>query len=142
MFFMTCFASVSMAMGQNVFYGSVTINGKPAPDGIEVQVRLNGLAVATESTYKGTYGYPIGSFYIEDMKGKSVQFFVNNIYTNQSLAFCGNCKTNINLNVNSVAGTGLFLGIPVIDFAVRMLLTMFAVAIIVMNSLKKKPRRK
>jgi hypothetical protein len=148
MVFASCFTSLAMASGEHVFYGNVIINGQPAPDGIPVEIRVNGLAIATESTYNGTYGYPVGSFYVEDsngsMAGKSMELFVNSTYSGQSLAFCNDCKANLNLIVNGAASgsTGMFLGMSAVDWMMGIVVGIVVAVVIIAARASKKSSKK
>jgi len=86
------------------FYGSVTLNGQPAPDGTIIVAKINGIEVARTTTKDGKYGYnPI--FYIDDpnndRSGKEIRFFVNGIDTGQTKYFCNSCVTELNLTASS-----------------------------------------
>jgi hypothetical protein len=87
------------------FYGSVTINGNPAPDGTTVVAKINGVEVASTTTKDGKYGYnPI--FYVDDpdndRSGKEIRFFVNGVDTGKTEYFCNGCSTRLDL---TIAGT-------------------------------------
>jgi len=45
------------------FYGSVTINGSPAPDGTDVTAKINGIPVASKTTSGGKYYFTISDPY-------------------------------------------------------------------------------
>lgn len=86
----------------NQFYGYVTINGKPAPDGTFVIAKIDGIEVARTTTKDGKYGYdPI--FYVEDpnndRSGKIVKFYVNGIDTGKFWYFCNGCSTRLDLSI-------------------------------------------
>ena len=88
------------------FYGTVTLNGKSAPDGTMVIAKIDGVEVARTSTKNGRYGYdPI--FYVDDpnndRSGKEIRFFVNGIDTGQTKFFCNGCVTELNLTATEVA---------------------------------------
>jgi hypothetical protein len=98
------FANIALAAAPgipNAFYGIVTWNGQPAPDGTSVVAKINGVQVASTTTSGGKYGYPIGSFYIEDPNGdrpgKIINFFVNNVDTGQTAIFNTGGVTQLNL---------------------------------------------
>lgn len=98
------FANIALAAAPgipNAFYGIVTWNGSPAPDGTSVVAKINGVQVASTTTSGGKYGYPIGSFYIEDPNGdrpgKTINFFVNNVDTGQTAIFNTGGVTQLNL---------------------------------------------
>ena len=87
----------------NQFYGTVTINGQPAPDGSIVTAKINGAEVASTVTKNGKYGYePI--FYISDTdppsrSGATINFFVNGIDSGKSASFCNGCVDRLDLSV-------------------------------------------
>lgn len=97
------FSSLALAIPgiPNAFYGDVTVNGQPASDGTTVVAKINGVQVASITTSGGKYGYPIGSFYVDDpnsdRSGKAINFFVNGVDTGQSYYFCNGCVINLNL---------------------------------------------
>jgi hypothetical protein len=91
------------------FYGSVTINGKPAPDGTIIIAKINGIEVASTTTKNGKYGYePI--FYVDDPEhnrsGEEIKFFVNGIDTGQTKYFCNGCVTKLDLAISQSQGGG------------------------------------
>lgn len=82
------------------FYGSVTLNGSPAPDGTTVTAKINGVQVASTTTVSGKYGYePI--FYVDDpdsdRTGDEIVFFVNNVNTGQKAFFANGGRTRLDL---------------------------------------------
>jgi len=82
------------------FYGSVTLNGRSAPDGTLIVAKINGVEVARTYTKNGRYGYdPI--FYIEDPNndrtGSIITFFVNGIASKTAI-FCNGCVTKLDLS--------------------------------------------
>lgn len=84
----------------NAFYGSVTWNGQPAPDGTTIVAKINGVEVASTITSDGRYGHdPI--FYIDDPNnvrtGSIINLFVNGIDTGQTGIFCNGCVTLLDL---------------------------------------------
>jgi len=85
----------------NAFYGTVILNGNPAPDGTTVTAEINGMEVASTTTSGGKYGDPIGSFYVDDpnadRSGEEISFFVNGANTGQIAFFANGAVTNIDL---------------------------------------------
>ena len=77
------------------FFGSVTINGNPAPDGTIITAEIDGVEVARTTTSQGKYGYdPV--FYIDDpnndRSGKEIKLFVNGVEVNTGpIYFCNGC---------------------------------------------------
>ena len=89
MLVLLCDAAMAIPMPPHRFYGNVTIDGKPAPDGTVVSARIGGVEYANTTTLDGKYGvYSI--FYVPSNdaetvekeggdEGDSVEFYVNNI---------------------------------------------------------------
>jgi hypothetical protein len=94
----------------NAFYGYVIVNGNPAPDGTVVIAKINNIEVARTTTKDGKYGYPLGSFYIDDpdnnRAGKEIRFFVNGVDIGQVSYFCNGCITMLNLTATISTGGG------------------------------------
>ncbi len=113
---LTCFlifSNIVLAIAPGVphaFYGSVTVNGNPAPDGTVITAKINGVEVARTVTSDGKYGYPIGSFYVDDpnhdRSGEEIRFFVNGVDTGQTRYFCNGCVTKIDLAISQSQGGG------------------------------------
>jgi hypothetical protein len=144
----------------NAFYGTVTWNGQPAPDGTLVEARINGLAIASETTYQGKYGYPQGAFFVDnynnDRTGKTINFFVNNVDTGKTSVFCNDCiikldlaatssTNNISQSVNEYKQqnnpfslTGFFLGISTTYWLIFILVGVIIVIIIAFQLTRKK----
>ncbi len=86
----------------NQFYGSVSLNGQPAPDGTTIVAIVNGVQVASTTTSNGKYGYNPTFFVTDpnnDRSGKTITFFVNGVDTGQTSIFCNGCSTNLDLFV-------------------------------------------
>lgn len=92
----------------HAFYGYVVVNSAPALDGTVIIAKINNVEVARTTTKDGRYGYPLGSFYVDDPNnnraGKEVRFFVNNVDTVQVLYFCNGCVTMLNLTATTQTG--------------------------------------
>ena len=89
------------------FYGTVTWNGSPAPDGLSVVAKINGKEVASTTTKNGKYGYvyPEGEekFYVPDTDppsriGSDINFFVNGVDTGQTEIFVNAKITSLDLS--------------------------------------------
>ena len=85
------FSNIALAVPSppHWFYGSVNINGSPAPDGTTVTARINGIDVASTTTSGGKYGYVNPLFYVPDTDpstrpGETISFFVNGVDTGQT----------------------------------------------------------
>jgi len=91
----------------HAFYGTVTWNGAPAPDGMSVVAKIDGVEVASTSVKDGKYGYdPV--FYVDDpdndRSGKEIRFFVNGVDTGQTKYFCNGCVTELDLSASGETG--------------------------------------
>jgi len=89
------------------FFGSVTLNGSPAPDGTKVVTKIKGIEVASTITYEGKYGYePI--FFVDDPNsvraGEEIKFFVNGVDTGERAIFCNACHNRVDLDVTIGGG--------------------------------------
>ena len=87
------FSTIGLAIPSppNYFYGSVTVNGAPAPDGTTVTAKINGIDVKSTTTSEGKYGYS-PSFFVPDTDpstrpGSTISFFVNGVNTGQTSIF-------------------------------------------------------
>jgi len=89
------------------FFGTVSINGNPAPDGTSVVAKIKGIQVASTTSYEGKYGYePI--FFVDDPNsvraGEEIKFFVNGVDTGEIAIFCNSCRDRVDLGI-TVSGT-------------------------------------
>lgn len=84
------------------FSGSVTYNGQPAPDGLSVVAKINGVEVASTTTSGGNYGID-SMFYVadsnNDRSGETINFFVNGVDTDQTAVFKNGGDTTLDLTV-------------------------------------------
>lgn len=93
----------------HAFYGSVKINGQPAPDGTSVVAKINGVEVSSTTTLNGKYS---GSrvLIVEDplnnRAGKTIQFFVKGIDTGKTETFLNGGSTDLDLSISSSEDTG------------------------------------
>ncbi|RME52239.1 hypothetical protein D6783_05475 [Candidatus Woesearchaeota archaeon] len=84
------FVSAQTSSGQpEQFYGTVTVNGGPAPDGLVVKAVIDGATYLTK-TKAGKYGYdPV--FLIDDPRGdrngKEIVFYVQDVDTGERAIF-------------------------------------------------------
>ena len=62
----------------NQFYGTVTYNGVPAPNGLTVDAKIDGEVVASATTISGTYSLIVKD-QDNELSGDTVSFFVNGI---------------------------------------------------------------
>jgi hypothetical protein len=88
----------------HAFYGSVTVNGEPSPDGVVVSAKIDGIVVATTTTKSGGYGYSPNIFYVDDPQGnravgpKTIQFFLNGVDTGKIASFSNGRHTQLDLS--------------------------------------------
>ncbi len=82
----------------NQFYGDVTYNGEPAPNGLSVVAKIDGVVVASTVTYDGIYSLIVAD-QDNTMSGDDVRFFVDDIDTAKTGIFCNGCITEISLSV-------------------------------------------
>jgi len=94
----------------HAFYGTATINGQSAPDGTLIEARINGVQMSNTTTIDGKYGYPVGSFYVDDSQndktGKVIYFFADDVDMEESIFFSTGEVTRLDLF------SGEFLEIP------------------------------
>lgn len=92
------------------FYGSVMINGAPAPDGTVVSARINGEEVASGVTTGGKYGQAPDVFLIPDAdnnrEGKTISFFVAGKDTGITAIFHNGASTRLDLSVTIIYPSG------------------------------------
>ena len=63
------------------FFGEVTINGDPAPDGTAIEAKIDGATITSKTSIGGAYGQnPASIFYVTDQQnnndGKTITFYV------------------------------------------------------------------
>lgn len=89
-------------MAPHQFYGTVTINGVPAPDGTVVSAEINGVVVMTATTKNGLYGYDTASLLrIEGEDGDVVSFQINGAAAEESVPFEVGGRTELNLSAEN-----------------------------------------
>jgi len=85
------------------FFGTVAINGAPAPDGTIVSARIDGAEVKNVPTVNGKYGLVPGIFYVDDFnhnrEGNLIQFFVNGVDSGAIAYFANGKSTELNLAI-------------------------------------------
>ena len=86
------------------FYGSVTINGHPADDGLLVTAKVGGNDVKATSTLNGKYGESPTFTILDtfnDLQGQTVNFYVLNFDTRESSVLDGLPQAkNLDLSLN------------------------------------------
>ena len=115
---------LAIPMPPNQFFGNVTIDGKPAPDGTVVSARIAGIEFAyTTTTINGKYGFDSAFFVPSDdldttekeggKDGDTVDFYVNTENESESAAnaaFSTGGVTNLDLKIGNEPGNSA--GIP------------------------------
>jgi hypothetical protein len=85
------------------FFGTVNINGAPAPDGTIVSARIDGAEVKNVPTANGKYGLVPGIFYVDDFnhnrEGNLIRFFVDGVDTGATAYFANGKSTELNLAI-------------------------------------------
>ncbi|MFH0928896.1 MAG: hypothetical protein V1818_00905 [Candidatus Aenigmatarchaeota archaeon] len=111
------FANIVLAIPamSHKFYGTVTINGQPAPDGTTVTAKINGVDVSSTTTSGGNYGDDY-SFGVPDPDGirvgSEIRLFVNNVYSGVSAVFCNACYNLCGTDSVGCAPLNLAVTIP------------------------------
>ena len=98
----------------HAFYGSVTVNGSPAPIGTDVEARGEGVLTGIEdnpirTTVVGVYGTtnPFEHRLIvqgDIEEGATISFYVNGVFTDQTAEWHSGETTELNLTVNIAEG--------------------------------------
>ncbi len=92
------------------FFGYVTVEGQPAPNGIEIIVKIGNEIVGTAVTSGGTYGMGSDPFYIEDpdsnRDGDLLEFYINDV-KKAEMTFKNGYSTYLNLTFESFCGDSL-----------------------------------
>ncbi len=100
----------------HAFYGSVTVNGAPAPDGTQVSATVDSGSVITNAynpttTVDGSYGDGSSPYLLvqgDITPGATITFHVNGYSTGRTAAFeAGGGPTELNLTVTISAGDGV-----------------------------------
>ena len=78
------------------FYGTVTVNGAPAPDGMLVSAKFNGKDVGGTLTSGGNYNLIIAMN--ENDEGQAVSFYVQNVNTGIQSTFQGGSYVRLDLS--------------------------------------------
>lgn len=88
----------------NRFHGNVNFLNGPAPDGLSIDAKIGGAAVASTTTYKGTYGYAPNVFDITDpdnnRAGKTISFSVNGLDTGKTAIFTNGESSTLDFTIN------------------------------------------
>ena len=100
------FSSLAVAQIPGVphqFYGSVDFINGPAPDGLLVEAKIDGVIAVNTITLNGKYGYDPEMFFVTDPLGnrnnKTIYFYVNGIDTGETELFKNGATTELNLSV-------------------------------------------
>jgi len=96
------------------FYGNVTIDGSPAPEGTEITVKIDGVGYGSTTTSDGKYGYDPLFFVPADdpstdekeggQNGDVIQFYVNDVLSG-TYNFSSGDVTNLDLSASSITLT-------------------------------------
>ena len=94
----------------HLFYGSVTVNGQAAGDGVLVVAKIDDTDVGFDTTADSNYNIVVSDPY-GDRVDQEVEFYIGGEYTGESAIFSNefSAKTNLNLDIEG----DLFCG----DFA-------------------------
>jgi len=108
-FVILCEAAVAIPMPPHKFYGNVTMEGEPAPDGMVVSARIEGREYANMTVMTGKYGFD-EPFYVpsDDLdtvdekegggNGDVVELYVNNeLAANATFSFGGISKLDLKI---------------------------------------------
>lgn len=86
------------------FYGLANFSNGPAPDGLVVEARIEGVKVASTPTLNGKYGYNPSLFFVTDpdnnRAGKTINFFISGFETGKSTTFSNGEHTNIDFSIS------------------------------------------
>ncbi len=99
---------IAMPSPPHNFYGTVTVNGNSAQDGLLIEGQINGKNASATTTTDGKFTLTVQDPY-GDRTGKRVYFYIEGIDTNQSAIFTDallSSKTMINLSVDGVVFCG------------------------------------
>ena len=90
------------------FYGTVSFSSGETPDGLLVEAKIGDTTIGNSVTNDGKYGYLPDLLFATDLNnnaGKSVEFYVSGIKTDQIETFVNGESTNLNLTVSGTIGT-------------------------------------
>lgn len=91
------------------FYGYVNFLNGPAPDGLLIEAKIDGITVANTTTLNGRYGYNPKLFFVTDPEsnraGKTISFFVNGVDTGKTAIFVNGEHTKLDFLINGTVGT-------------------------------------
>ena len=101
--FMPIFAFAQSPSLPHQFFGVVNFTNGAAPNGLTVEAKINGVVVGDSVTSSGNYGYNPNLLFALDNNGeragKTVEFYVNGIKTNETAVFENGKSTQLNLTV-------------------------------------------
>jgi uncharacterized protein YfaP (DUF2135 family) len=91
----------------HAFYGSVEIDGQPAPIGTVVSAGGEGIETTTlqnpiTTTVEGSYGIDSKMLLVQAEEGADVDFYVNGIPTGQTIAWESGATTRVDLSVTTI----------------------------------------
>jgi len=90
------------------FWGSVTVNGAPAPEGTTISARINGVEYGNGTVgAAGRYGYD-PNFFVEgssELAGQTIKFYVGGVLAPETAVYQVGGATLLNLSVSMVTLT-------------------------------------
>lgn len=98
-------------MPPNQFWGTATIGGTPAPDGLIISARINGVEYANTTTSDGEYGV-VSAFYLPSdnpdtpekdggVNGDTIEFYVEGVKANETGTFQWGSVRQLDLTVTA-----------------------------------------
>ena len=94
------------------FFGSVSINGNPAPDNVLITAKIDGSDVAGTDVSNGTYGYEPNTFYVSDPQGNyngdTIEFFINDAKAGEAIFKNGeSTELDLSASISNFCGDGI-----------------------------------
>ncbi len=95
----------------HAFYGSVTIDGEPAPVGAVISAAGDGVETNTlqnpiTTTVEGSYGIDSKMLLVQAEEGAVITFYVNGISTGQTIQWQSDTTNRVDLSVTTGASPG------------------------------------
>jgi len=144
MLVLLCNAAMAIPMPPHQFYGNVTIDGKPAPDGTVISARINGVEYINTTTSKGTYGMDrfiaIPSDDLDTpeteggVEGDIIKFYVNGIEA-ANVSFSSGSTSKLDLNIGEAA-----IGLERVWMLFAIIIAVLAIAVMLAVYLSKRKK--
>jgi hypothetical protein len=83
----------------SVYYGSVTIDGAPAPDGIAIEARVLWYVSKSVSTFGGRYQGLVASPNDWALDARAIAFYIGDVKANESSIYTGSVFGHIEINL-------------------------------------------